>query len=67
MAGLFIILVGFGFVAQTESGWQTYFYLSMGIFSGVAAGHELGILNKRITIYNILKKLSNLTSFTEKQ
>ena len=51
--------------AKVSDSWLMYVYLTMGLVGGAAAGYDLGILNKRNTIYNILKKLSDVVSSTE--
>ena len=55
---VFVVLVGFR--VHFEGGWFMYLYLCMGFLGAVAAGFDLGILHKRVTIYKILKKLSNV-------
>ena len=61
-----LLILLFGYAAKLSGGWQTYLFLCMGLLSGANAGYDLGILNKRTTIYKILKKLSDIVSSAEK-
>ena len=63
VTGLFVVLIGIG--AHLSTGWFTYFFMCIAILGGASAGYDLGVLNKRITIYNLLNKLSILVSANE--
>ena len=62
-----LMAVVFGVQAMIGVNWLSYIYLIIALLAAGSVGSELGTLNKRVTIYRILDKLSNILTASQNE